>query len=267
MKSMVTMKVMELEIQGLTDIFDEQELRQRAHTMVSDLTGLLGLDTLLHHTTLTHRYRLRCGETDLPSIFLVLELTQRTQRLLQFESDGSTLGTLEKNMLEDREHLRRACQELPVQNSHATIALARRLQAAFLNSPDEALPQKMERQLNALVHSRHRRWNGQFSEDHPWQMELPALPRYEWIGSPVHVYVKLLREKRGYTLILLRRAQLPAVLHSTKRLRMHERPSRLEDATLLDRAEYTGTPIELVVRIGSIIGSDDISVADFARLA
>lgn len=264
---MVTMKVMELEIQGLADIFDEQELRQRAHTMISDLTGLLASDRLLRYTTLTYRYRLRSGETGSASIVLVLELTQRPQQLLQFQGGDSTLGTLERNMLEDRERLRHACEDLSAQNSQATIALARRLQAAFLNSPDEALPQKIERQLNALVHSRHRRWNGQFSEDHPWQMELPALPRYEWIGSPVHVYVKLLREKRGYTLILLRRAQLPAVLHSTKRLRMHERPSKLEDATSLDRAEYTGTPIELVVHIGSIVGSDDISVADFARLA
>jgi hypothetical protein len=78
---------------------------------------------------------------------------------------------------------------------------------------------------------------------------------------------QLLREQRGFTLKLLQRAQLPAALHSVKRLRMHERPATLEDATVLDRAEYTGTPIELIIRIGSVIGSDVISVADFVEIA
>ena len=267
MNPMVTIKVMELEIQGLSDIFDEQQLRQRAHAMVSDLTRLLALDRLLQYTTLTYRYRLRCGETGSPSIVLVLELTQRPQRLLDFQGDGTTLGTLERNLLEDRQRLRHACQELPVQNSHATIALAQRLHAASLDSPDEALPPETDRQLSALINSRHRQWNGHLAEDHPWQMELPALPRYEWVGPPVRVRAQLLRKQRGFTLKLLQRTQLPEALHSVKHLRIHERPSTLEDAAVLDRAEYTGTPIELLVRLGRVIGSDDISVADFLEIA
>lgn len=267
MNPLITIRVMELEIRGLPEFFEERELRHRAQAVVSDLTRLLALERLLKFTTLTYRYRLRSDETGSPSIVLALELTHRPQRLLNFQGDDTTPGNLERNLLEDRQRLRHACEELPVQNSHATIALAQRLHAAFLGSPDEALAHETERQLTALISSRHRRWCGHLSEGHPWQMELPALPRYEWVGTPIRIRTQLLREQRGFTLKLLQRAQLPASLHSVKRLRMHDRPPTLEDATALDRAEYTGTPIELIVRIGSVIGSDDFSVADFVRIA
>lgn len=267
MNPLVTMRVIELEIGGLPEIFDERQLRQRARAMISDLTMLLETDRLLQFTTLTYRYRLRSNEAGSSLIVLVLELTPRPQRLLNFQGDGVTLGTLERNLLEDRQRLWHACKELPVKNSRVTIALAQRLHAASLDSPDAALAPEMKRQVTKVKNSRQRRWNGHFPEGQPLQMELPALPRYEWVGPPVRVRAKLSREQLGFTLELLQCAQLPASLHSVKRLRMPKRPPTLEEATVLDRADYTGTPIELIVRIGSLIGSDDISVADFVRVA
>ncbi|MBP3981138.1 hypothetical protein J8G26_10410 [Acidovorax sp. JG5] len=267
MKPLIAMKVMELEIQGLPDLFDEKQLQQRAHAVISDLARLLGVDRLLQYTTLTYRYRLHSKDPDGPLIVLVLELAPRPQRLLDFLTDDTTLGTLEKNLLADRQRLRHACQELPVQNSHAAIALAQRLHAGFLDLPDETLAAETEKQLAALVNARHRHWNGYLSEDDPWQMELPTLPRYQWSRELLHVRAKLSRERRGFTLKLLRRATLPAQLRSIHNLRMPDRPPNLEDASMLDRAEYTGTPVDLVIRVGSVLGSESISVADFVRLA
>ena len=130
MNPLITIKVMELEIRGLPEVFEERELRHRAQAVVSDLARLLEVERLLQFTTLTYRYRLHSDETGSPSIVLVLELTQRPQRLLNFQGDDTTPGNLERNLLEDRQRLRHACEELPVQNSHATIALAQRLHAA-----------------------------------------------------------------------------------------------------------------------------------------
>jgi hypothetical protein len=267
MTPLITKSVMDLEISGLPELFEERQLRQRAQAVIADLTELLDVNRLLQFTRLTYRFRLCNSETGAPLIVLVLELAPRPQLLLNFLGDNSDPGRLERSMLTDRQRLRRACEDLPVQNSHAAIALAQRLQAVFLDSPNEALTPDTERHLAALLNSRSRQWNGHLAENHPLQLELPALPRYEWFAPPVRVRTQLLREKRGFTLKLLQRSQLPAVLHSVQSLRMHERPSTLEDAAALDRAEFTGTPIELVVRIGSLAGRDAISVADFVQLA
>ncbi len=35
----------------------------------------------------------------------------------------------------------------------------------------------------------------------------------------------------------------------------------------MDRAEYTGTPVDLVIRVDTVLGSESLSVADFVRLA
>lgn len=98
-------------------------------------------------------------------------------------------------------------------------------------------------------------------------MELPTLPRYEWRRELFHVRAKLFRERRGFTLKLLNRTSLPSQLRAARTLRMPGRPPKLEDASALDRAEYTGTPVDLVIRVGSILGSELICVADFVRLA
>ncbi|MBP7441343.1 MAG: hypothetical protein KA899_14470, partial [Acidovorax sp.] len=66
---------------------------------------------------------------------------------------------------------------------------------------------------------------------------------------------------------LLNRTSLPSQLRAARTLRMPDRPPKLEDASALDRAEYTGTPVDLVIRVGSILGSELICVADFVRLA
>jgi len=263
----MTLEVMQLELQGLPYLFNEKQLQRQTRIMISDISSLLQVDRLLLFTTLCNRYRLCSDRAGTPLIFLVLELTPRPQQVLNFEANETTPGTLERRMLEDRQRMRHACEELPVQTSHTMIALAQRLQAAFLDLPDGPLMPETERQLTAVINSRHRRWNGHLEKNHPWQLELPKLPRYEWIGTPIHLRTQLLRERSGFTLKLLRRTKLPAVLHSVQTLRMPKRPSKLEDASVLDRAEYTATPIELIVRIGNVIGSDVISVADFVRLA
>ncbi|QKD45729.1 hypothetical protein HF896_19845 [Alicycliphilus denitrificans] len=258
---------MELEIQGLPNLFDEKQLQQRVQAVISDLARLVEVNSLLLYTTLTYRYRLRSKDTGDPLIVLVLELAPRPQQLLDFAPEENALGTLEKNILADRQRLRHACQELPVQNTQAVIALSQRLHAGFLDFPDEPLAPKTERQLTALVNARHRQWKGYLSEDTRWQMELPTLPRYDWSCELLHVRTKLYRERKGFTLKLLSRATLPAQLRSVQNLRMPDRPPNLEDASVLDRAEYTGTPVDLVIRVGSLLGSESISVANFVRLA
>ena len=59
MTQFMAMKVMELEIPGLPDLFDEMQLRQRAQAVISDLERLVEVDSLLLYTTLTYRYCLR----------------------------------------------------------------------------------------------------------------------------------------------------------------------------------------------------------------
>lgn len=265
MTQFMAMKVMELEIHGLPDLFDEMQLRRRAQAVISDLERLVEVDSLLLYTTLTYRYCLRNKNSGEPLIVLVLELAPRPQQLLDFAPEENSLGTREMNMLADRQRLRHACKELPVQNTQAVIALSQRLHAGFLDLPDEALVPKAEKQLDALVSARQRHWNGHLSEVDPWQMELPTLPRYEWRRELFHVRAKLFRERRGFTLKLLSRTTLPSQLRSVRTLRMPDRPPKLEDASALDRAEYTGTPVDLVIRVGSNLGSELICVADFVR--
>lgn len=267
MTQFMAMKVMELEIPGLPDLFDEMQLRQRAQAMISDLERLVEVDSLLLYTTLTYRYCLRNKNSGEPLIVLVLELAPQPQQLLDFVPEENSLGTREKNMLADRQRLRHAWQELPVHNTQAVIALAQRMQARFLDLSDGAFAPKTKKQLNALVSARHRHWNGHLSEDDPWQMELPTLPRYEWRRELFHVRAQLFRERRGFTLKLLNRTTLPSQLRSVRTLRMPNRSPKLEDASALDRAEYTGTPVDLVIRVGSNLGSELICVADFVRLA
>lgn len=59
MTQFMAMKVMELEIHGLPDLFDEMQLRRRAQAVISDLERLVEVDSLLLYTTLTYRYCLR----------------------------------------------------------------------------------------------------------------------------------------------------------------------------------------------------------------
>lgn len=96
MNPFMAIKVMELEIQGLPAPFDDKQLQQRARAVVSDLARLLEMDRLLQYTTLTYRYRLHSKDAGTPLILLVLELTPRPQRLLDFLPDHASLGTLEK---------------------------------------------------------------------------------------------------------------------------------------------------------------------------
>ena len=47
MTQFMAMKVMELEIHGLPDLFDEMQLRRRAQAVISDLERLVEVDSLL----------------------------------------------------------------------------------------------------------------------------------------------------------------------------------------------------------------------------
>ena len=108
MTQFMAMKVMELEIPGLPDLFDEMQLRQRAQAVISDLERLVEVDRFLLYTTLTYRYCLRNKKSGEPLIVLVLELAPRPQQLLDFVPEENSLGTREKNMLADRQRLRHA---------------------------------------------------------------------------------------------------------------------------------------------------------------
>lgn len=98
-------------------------------------------------------------------------------------------------------------------------------------------------------------------------MELPTLPRYEWSSELFHVRSQLSRERKGFTLKLLGRTSLPVLLRTVHELRMPVRPPNLQNSSVLDRAEHTGTPVDLVIRAGTVLGRAHISVADFERFA
>lgn len=258
--------VAELHMPSLPSIFDASQLQGRANAMLRDLSRLLNVDSILQHTALTHGFRLARPQEDTTPIMLVIGLVVRPQTMLDLLHDNLTLGALQRETLKERRQLLLACLDLPVQHAHATIALAQRLQAGFLDLPDETLAPDIERQLTMLVSARRRTWIGQLAEHDPWQLELPSLPRYEWHRELIHVRAKLRRERNGFSLKFLRRHLLPALLRSIPGLQMPHRPPTLEAASELDRAEYTGTPLDLVIRVGSLVGKEEIVVADFIRV-
>ena len=184
--------------------------------------------------------------------------------MLDFECGFRSLGSLEQSILEDRQKMVTACRNLPTQSALVAIEFSQRISAACLNMPQELLQPELSKRLKILLGVKTRRWHG-FVSEHPWQHQLPTIGKYEWRAELLGVRVQLQREKRGFLLRLMRRDSLPASLQSVKRLLMPERPINIDDASVLDRAEHIRSPIDMVIRVGSRPGSDQLVVADFVN--
>lgn len=258
--------VLELELPDFPRIFDATLLEEHAQAVLADVARLLDTETSLQHTRLAHAFSMTLDERQSPRLKIVIGLALLNQRLLDFQFRELTLGDLELAALEDRQRLVTACKNLPVQHSQLSLEIARRISAACLDIPVASLQAEVSRHLKSLLASHRRPLYGTLAGT-PWQHELPSLPSFEWRRELFQVRVLLHREKSGYTLRLLRRDQRADDLRHINKLRMHERPSDIEAAGLLDRAEHTRSPVEMVIRVGSRVGSDQLIVADFVRFA
>ena len=155
-----------------------------------------------------------------------------------------------------------ACRNLPTQSALVAIEFSQRIAAACLSMPQDILQSDLSKRLKILLSVKTRSWNGSVSE-HPWQHHLPGLAKHEWRAEHVKVRAQLQRERRGFSLRLMRPETLPMMLQSVKSLRMLERPVDIDKASILDRAEHTRSPLDMVIRVGSRPGSDQLTVADF----
>lgn len=260
------MEVLELKLTGLPPVFEARQLDEQAHKLMYDLSALLDAKVLLQHSVLTHKFRLTVNDQQGPGVLLVIGLALPNQHILDFQYGARSLGAMEQLILEERQKLVVACKNLPTQSALVAIEFSQRISAACLNLPVQDLHPDLFKRLNALLSVKRRSLHGTVT-DHPWQHQIPAIAKYEWRGELLSVRVQLQREKRGFSLRLMRPDLLPNLLQSVRKLRMPERPSDIDAACILDRAEYTRSPINLVIRAGSRPGSDQLLVADFVGLA
>ncbi len=257
-------EVLELKLAGLSPLFGARQLDEHAEKLMHDLYALVDAKVILQHSVLTHKFRLAVNDHHEPGVMLVIGLTLRNQHFLDFQHEARSLGALEQLILEDRQKMVTTCRNLPTQSALVAIEFSQRISAACLNMPQELLHPDLTKRLKTLLSVKTRRWHGSVSE-HPWQHQLPMIGKYEWRGELHKVRVQLQREKRGFLLQLMRPDSLPTSLRTVKKLRMLERPADIDAASLLDRAEHVRSPVDMVIRVGSRPGSDQLIVADFVN--
>src|SRR3989442_2144385 len=253
---------LELKLTGLPSVFEAPQLEDQATSLLQDLRTLLDTKALLRHTALTHAFRLVVDDRQEPGVLLVIGLALSNQHVLDFQHKTKKLGELEQLILEDRHKVVNACKNLPTQSALVAIEFSQRISAACLNLPVEDIQPELSKRLQVLLGVKRRNWQGVLT-DHPWQHQLPAIAKYEWRSELLSVRVQLQREQRGFSLKLMRPDSLPTLIRSVRKLRMPERPADIDQASILDRAEYTRSPIDMVIRAGSRPGSDQLIVADF----
>lgn len=258
--------VLELELPDLPRVFDTALLDAHAQNVLGDLERMLETGTLLQHTRLVHVFSMARDDRQMPRLKIVIGLELINQCALDFQFHTMTLGELELSALDDRQRLVNACKNLPTQNTLVSQEVSRRIAAACLDIPIESLQPEVSRRLKNLLGIQRRNLQGTLTGD-PWQQELPALPKFDWRRELYRVRALLHREKFGYTLSLLQRDQLCDDLRHISKLRMHERPSSIELTRSLEQAEHTRSPVDIVIRVGSRVGSDQLVVADFVRFS
>ncbi|MFC5520837.1 hypothetical protein [Polaromonas jejuensis] len=262
MSNPILTPILELKLTELTPVFEAHQLEEKATSLLQDLRTLLDTKTLLQHTALTHTFRLVVDDRQEPGVLLVIGLALSNQHVLDFQYETRSLGAMEQLILEDRKKVVNACRNLPTQSALVAIEFSQRISAACLNLPVEDIQPELSKRLKVLLGVKRRNWHGVLT-DHPWQHQLPAIAKYEWRSELLSVRVQLQRERRGFSLRLMRPDSLPTLIRSVQKLRMPERPADIDKASILDRAEYTRSPIDMVIRAGSRPGSDQLIVADF----
>ena len=265
MTNMMLIEVLELELDNLQLEFSSWQLKEQAETVLDDLSNLLDAKALLQHSILTHKFRLRVNERREPFVSMVVGLAVRSQRVLDFQFGNTSVGAIEQLVLNDRQRLVTACKDLPVQSALVAIEFAQQITSACLNLSAQEPPHDFEKRLKTLLNVKSRRLSGTVS-DHPWQHELPAIAKYDWHSELLTVRAQLIRERRGFSLRLIKRESLPSRLQRATRIYMPERPRDLDVASSLDRAEHTRSLVNIVIRTGSRPYSDEVVVADFVSL-
>lgn len=184
-----------------------------------------------------HKFTLILDDHERPAIKLVVGLGLNNQMRLDYHHHSASPADLELKILEDRERLVKACLNLPIQTTLAANEISRVVTAGCMDLPVEDISQTVTKHLSSILQTRNRSWHGHVN-DRPWQHHLPSLPVYQWHPGVLAVRVVLHREKRGFSLEFLRRHDLPPIVRTIRRLPMPERPSNIDAAGALDRAEY-----------------------------
>lgn len=264
MNEMLT-PILKLNLSGLAPLFEIIHLQERALSLMNDMRTLFDTNSLLECTTMVHKFMQVIDDRERPAMQLVIGLALNNQMTLEFHHHSVSPADLELRVLEDRERLVKACMNLQIQTTLAATELSNRVAAGCMDIPDEDVSLQFSKYLSALLNTRNRSWQGNVNE-RPWQHQLPSMPVYQWHRGTFDVRVVLHRERRGFSLELLRRPTLPEVLQGVRRLPMPERPANIDLAATLDRAEYKRAPLEIKIRVGSLIGTEDICVADFVGI-
>ena len=184
MSNSILQPILELHLTGFPTIFESFDLEKAAQRLLEDFCALLQTNVLLQHTVVTHALRLAVNNRELPVVMILIGLRLQNQQLLNFAGGEQTLGGLEQSLLEDRDRLVTACQNLPAQTTLVTMDLAQRVTAASLNLLADARDPELAHHLTVLLSVKARQWHGSMT-DHPFQLVFPALPRYEWQIEPI----------------------------------------------------------------------------------
>lgn len=264
MTKTMLLEVLELSLAGLPPLFEARHLDEQAHKLMQDFSILLNTKVLVKNSVLMHKFRLTVNEHQKVGVMLVVGLTLPNQLMLDYEYGSRSLGCLEQLILEDRQKMVTACRNLPTQSALTAIEFSQRIAEACLFLPIQDQCEDLANRLKTLLTVKRRRWNG-IVADRPWQHQLPSIAKYDWRSELLTVRVQLQREKRGFSLMLMRPNLLPDLLQSVRKLRMLERPHDIDEASILDRAEFTRSSVNIVIRAGSRPGSDQLIVADFLR--
>ena len=102
MSNPILTQVLELELSGLSSVFEARQLEEQAESLLQDLRTLLDTKTLLQHTAFTHAFRLVVDDRQEPGVLLVIGLALSNQHVLDFQHKTKKLGELEQLILEDR---------------------------------------------------------------------------------------------------------------------------------------------------------------------
>lgn len=257
--------ILQVKIVGLADPFVPADLTQKATDLLKDLENQLDPKTFLKDTTMDFSLRLDVDEAGKPFHWMLVGLKLISQLELDFYHSDTSDGDIEQKVLEDRQRLVNACRNLPTKNGLTATQWAERTSSAVLNVPQERVVADLHNRITRLASVKNRHWHVHI-DGNTFQHELPSIARYEWRRELVSVKVLLDREKRGFSLRLMHRDTLPSWVQRVSKLTMPERPKNIEVAGVLDRAELTGSPVKMLIRLGSRPGSEQLTVADMVRL-
>ena len=272
MRSALLTTVLRIRINNMPRSFSAEELAQKGCLMQQDIEALTDAHSILLNTQLAHRFSQEVDEKEHAVLDMLVGLKPKNQLVLDYSFSPTpplspmSPGHLEQLILEDRQRLVAACQNLATRTTFTVNEFSQRVAAACLDLPVADLKLELRKGLQSLLEVTTRTWRGRLV-DQPWQHDVPAIPKYDWIREIFSVRVMLHRERRGYSLGLLRRDSLGHPLSTAGRLKMPERPRDLEATAALELAEHTRRPVDMMIRVGTLVGSVELVVADFVGFA